>query len=193
MEQERKKAQKEARVIMFQHRFELILIAMTAMLLVALFVSKAAGRVVPLDSIRLVLAIPALRMFSQFKRLRIHSYNLIKNWNNLWPILILLLLIFIEYGIVGVVLFSGKVKPLADAGIAPVGPSCDNFGLCLLLLFQCFTGQNWQTLLYTGIDAFGWSAACFTVSFVVLTEMLIGQGLLTAFFIDAAQGEDKDD
>jgi len=176
---------------MFAHRFELVLVAGSGVLILLLGFLRAGGSYIPQDYFRFLLSFSILRIFAMFQRMRKLTYHLFRSWPSLWPILTILTLIFIVYGIVGVALFRGKFTALASANISPVGATCDSFGLCLLLLFQLFTGQNSQNLLYTGITAFGWGASIFYCSFLVLCSLLIGQGLLTAFFLDASREEKK--
>lgn len=99
----------------------------------------------------------------------------------LFPVLALLLVVFLEYGIVGVTFFSDKFASVLQ-GEAPRG-NFNSLSRSLLTLFQMFIGESWEQIMYAGINVTSWSAAYFFLSFIFIVTLLFGN-LFKALFLN---------
>jgi hypothetical protein len=107
--QQHKRSRRRARYDMFEHRFELVVTLGSVLGL--MFVLSLDG-FSSADRIRFMMAIPVLRMFVIFRRVRHLTYAFFRSLPTIFPMLQFMALIFIAYGVVGVALFSGKFDRL---------------------------------------------------------------------------------
>ena len=73
---------------------------------------------------------------------------------------IMMLFVFI-YAVLGMQFFAGQLQE--DDGSSPRS-NFDTFGWSLVTVFQIIGGENWNEVMYTGIDGKGWTATIYFVS-----------------------------
>src|SRR4051812_47089154 len=85
--------------------------------------------------LRFAFSIPTLRVFTLFKSMRRLSYTLFVSLSILFPLVVLVGLVFMAYAMVGVNFFAGQFSQLQDN--APDG-NFNTVPLALLSLWQLF-------------------------------------------------------
>eukprot|EP00794_Sanderia_malayensis_P016877 gene16877-18582_t len=101
-----------------------------------------------LRSFRLLRAFKITRFWRSMQNVVTSLMNSIKSILSL--ILLLLLFIFI-FALLGMQLFGGMFNTSAS----PARTSFDSFPKAMLAVFQIMTGEDWNTVMYNGISAFG--------------------------------------
>lgn len=166
----------ERELIMFTNRSELRIIVGSSMaVLLALFFAA------DWDLVRFAMTLPVLRIGLLVRSIRRLVFNLVQSIPVLLPVVVLLSLIFFIFGTVGVTLFSGKFSTLLQEN-APDG-DFDTLSRSLLTLFQLFTGEAWERVMYAGINVTSWAATGYFLSFIVIVTLLFGN-LFRALFLD---------
>jgi len=84
---------------------------------------------------------------------------------------ILLLLFMFIMAVAGMFLFGGKFQPpdLSDSPRA----NFDTFGAGMLSVFQVLTGENWNEILYDGIEAGGYFTVVYFLILVVIGNFIV--------------------
>eukprot|EP00698_Gefionella_okellyi_P005118 TRINITY_DN1469_c0_g1_i1.p1 TRINITY_DN1469_c0_g1~~TRINITY_DN1469_c0_g1_i1.p1 ORF type:complete len:1749 (-),score=247.95 TRINITY_DN1469_c0_g1_i1:989-6235(-) len=113
-----------------------------------------------------------LRIVSNLRSMRIAAYSLLRSLHHMVALLIVLLVIWLVYAVVGVNLWAGTFYQCSDNSNATMVdcmstvvngrnltwnptyyPNFDNLGMALLSLFQVGTMQSWEFLMYAAMDA----------------------------------------
>lgn len=145
----------------------------------------------------LVFSIPILRTFSLVKRVRNLFFTLIQILPKFVDLFILLLIIFLVYGVVGVGMFSEKFSELLQDDAPPA--NFDSLSEALQTLFQMLVGEAWADIMYAGIRVTRtFTSAWYFISFICFATLLfvnIFIGLvLQAFsiYLDESEEEEKE-
>jgi len=166
---------REAKYMMFEHRYDAVLVyGCLAALVLTLLIT---GLEYP-DRLRFIIALSILRLFTVVKRLRAVAFILLGNFSLIFPIMVVLLYVFLIYAVIGIALFAEKFALLE----VPPYTNFDSQATALMSLFQVFSGQNWMDVMYFGINATSWSVAWYFMSFVLIATLL-GANLLKAMFL----------
>jgi len=110
------------------------------------------------------------------------------------PVFCLLLLIFYCYSVVGVYLFAGDGNFYLPGDLES-NSGFDRFQPAAITMFQVLTGQNWDLIMYAQMFTFGFGAAWFFLSFVILISLLYVQlviGMVVDGYLDSVDAEDKE-
>lgn len=99
----------------------------------------------------------ALRLLRIFKitaywsSLRNLVISLLNSMRSIISLLFLLFLFIMIFAMLGMQLFGGQFN--LDDGTPPA--NFDTFGISLLTVFQILTGEDWNEIMYTGIESQG--------------------------------------
>lgn len=99
----------------------------------------------------------ALRLLRIFKvtaywsSLRNLVISLLNSMRSIISLLFLLFLFIMIFAMLGMQLFGGKFN--LEGGTPPA--NFDTFGISLLTVFQILTGEDWNEIMYTGIESQG--------------------------------------
>lgn len=129
-------------------------------------------------------------------------FKLAKNWKSLRDLIntiistlpamsylsILLLLFMFISAVAGMMFFGGKFKQDEIEG----RHLFDNFGIAMLTVFQMLTGENWNSVLYDGINATSPVCAIYFLIVQVLGNFVI-LNLFLAILLSNFGGEDEDE
>lgn len=135
--------------------------------------------------LRFFLVIPLLRLLSVVKRTRHLVFTLISIIPQFIAILVLLIVVFFIYGVIGVWMLSDEMSAVLQTG-APEG-NFDNLSNALLTLFQLLVGEGWHEVMYAAIrTTSGFAISWYFISFVIIVTLLF-TNVFIGIVLDAFQ------
>jgi len=110
------------------------------------------------------------------------------------PVFFLLILLFYCYSVVGVYLFAGDENFYLPSDVE-ANSTFDQIHFAAITLYQVLTGQNWDTVMYVHLYTFGFGAAWYFLSFVVLFGLIYTQlviGMVVDGYLDSVKEAEED-
>jgi hypothetical protein len=124
-----------------------------------------------MTSLRAIRFVRLLRLAKHLKSMQQIVAVLSKAYNSILYITCLLLLFIFIFTMAGMQLFSGKL--IQEDGTVPRN-NFDSFHWGLVSVFQVLQGENWPSLMHTGIRSVGWGVAVpFYVLWVAIGQLVI--------------------
>jgi two pore calcium channel protein, plant len=177
---------RQAKLHMMANRFDFVIIVVS---FVAYFVSRVAvGRLYfadDEDSLRFVMTFPLLRLFSIIRRTRELVFTLLSLIPQFGAILVVLLIVFFIYGVLGVFFLTGDFSRVLQ--LASPDATFDTLSDAMLTMFQLLIGEGWHEVMYAAIrttNSFGIS--WFFISFILIVTVLI-TNLFIGIVLDSFQ------
>eukprot|EP00899_Mesostigma_viride_P023937 jgi/Mesvir1/4728/Mv10005-RA.3 len=138
---------------------------------------------------RVFRAFHLLRLIRAWRRMQLYAVLIGQMLYKLLDFLFFLTIALVVFTITGMQLFGGEY------GSGPDRPRrhFDSFLEALLTVFQVFTGENWNELMYTGIHYIGWGAAVYFIILICVGTYFIVNvflGILLANFAAAEKFRD---
>jgi hypothetical protein len=152
-------------------------------IVIASFGVLVAGLNMNSPLVRLLRALPVLRLVKQVRRLRVVFDTLVFSLPSIWNVAMLLFVVYYMYAIAGMYMLGG-IQSTSKNGInAQVNFS--DFGMAMLTLFRVSTLDTWPYLMYDSRqspEGTEWAWAYF-VSFIVI-QVYVLLNLLLAILMD---------
>uniref|UniRef100_A0A915J334 Ion transport domain-containing protein n=1 Tax=Romanomermis culicivorax TaxID=13658 RepID=A0A915J334_ROMCU len=112
--------------------------------------------------------------------------SLLNSLRSIASLLLLLFLFIVIFALLGMQIFGGKFNSIEKRAPKPRA-NFDTFWQALLTVFQILTGEDWNTVMYNGINAFGgvqrWSVI---VCFYFIILFICGNYILLNVFLAIA-------
>lgn len=113
--------------------------------------------------------------------------SLINSMRAIVSLLLLLFLFIVIFALLGMQVFGGKFNETGDDLDEPDRSNFDTFTQSLLSVFQILTGEDWNEVMYTGINAYGgvssvgiWACSYFIILFICGNYILLNVFLAIA-------------
>ncbi|CAH1959850.1 unnamed protein product [Acanthoscelides obtectus] len=132
-----------------------------------------------LRALRLLRIFKVTKYWSSLRNLVI---SLLNSMRSIISLLFLLFLFILIFALLGMQLFGGQFN--FDSGTPPA--NFNTFPIALLTVFQILTGEDWNEVMYNGINALGGPSTAMIYSLYFIILMLFGNYTLLNVFLAIA-------
>lgn len=169
-------------------RFDIIVMAASVVGLVVSRLVTWRGRIHADDPALVVLLVPLVRLFSAVPATRRLVFGILASLPSFLPVLMLLLLFLYNYAVVGVWWFGGLSERLpsddADTEYIKSSANFDSFASAIATLFQLFTGEDWDAVMYAAVDTAGTIVPIYYFLSYVFGVLLLFTNALIGIVVD---------
>ena len=163
---------------------------LVAINLVELSVQDGSGDATGVSALRTFRLMRVFKLMRSWSSLNVIITNILKSLPRIGPFTVVLLLFMVVYALIGMQLFGGEFGSLA-AGDLP-RTHYDNLLWSFVTTFQILTGENWNEVMYVGINKTGWLSVLYFVSLVVLGTYIVLNLFLGILIDNFRQDEDEE-
>jgi len=179
----------------YAYRYDFVVISISLIAFVIAHGIAGSYELTQHHVLRALTAIPVLRIFSVVENARNTLFGVLIATAAFIPVFFLLLLLFYCYAVVGVYLFAGDENYYLPTDVEP-NSTFDQIHFAGISLFQVLTGQNWDIIMYVHLYTFGFGAAWFFLSFVILFGLVYTQlviGMVVDGYLDSVKEAEEDE